>query len=316
MKKYPYENAVINKEVPVFALMTSVKYVAMHWHDRIELLLVLKGQVHVYVGKEEFLLTENDLLLINSNEVHGVESNQENKLLIIQIPLSFIKKFYNLIDEVSFCCQSFQHDDQFEYNILRTLLSQVMLMVKRKEENYEIKVHSLLLDIIYQLVTHFKLENNHVTINSKKDIERMNRLTHYIQQHYMKPITLQELADTEKLTAPYLSRYFQQHMGQSFIKYMNAIRLEHAVRYLLETDWPVIQIALECGFPNLNSFHKLFKDTFHMTPHQYRKKQMKNAISMRFSELKGIKGYEFTEKEDYNELQKYLEKDKKSYELR
>lgn len=316
MNKYPYENAVINKEVPVLALMTSVKYVAMHWHDRIELLLVLKGQVHVYVGKEEFLLTENDLLLINSNEIHGVESNQENKLLIIQIPVSFIKNFYNPIDDISFCCQSFQKDDQFEFNIIRTLLAQVMLIVKRKEENYEIKVHSLLLDIVYQLVTNFKMENNQVIINSKKDIERMNRLTNYIQQHYMKPITLQGLADTEELTAPYLSRYFQQHMGQSFIKYMNAIRLEHAVRYLLETDWPIIQIALECGFPNLNAFHKLFKDTFHMTPHQYRKKQKKNSISIRLSELTGIAGYDFTEKEDLDELQKYLEKDKISYELR
>lgn len=31
-----------------------------------------------------------------------------------------------------------------------------MLAVKRKEENYEIKVHSLLLDLVYQLVTHIK----------------------------------------------------------------------------------------------------------------------------------------------------------------
>ncbi|MGS2779687.1 AraC family transcriptional regulator [Robertmurraya sp. GLU-23] len=273
--KYPYESAVIKEEVPVFALMTSVKYVAMHWHDRIELLLVLKGKIHVYVGREEYVLEENDLLLINSNEVHGVESDQENKLLLIQIPIRFIKRFYSNIENESFQCQSFQSIDQQSYNKIRSLIAELMLAVKRKEDNYEIKVHSLLLDVVYQLVTHFKVEKKNIIINTEKDIERMNRLTNYIQQHYMNPITLQELADTEELTAPYLSRYFQHHMGQSFIKYINGIRLEHAVRFLLETDQPIIQIALECGFPNLNSFHKLFKDTFHTTPHQYRKNKYK-----------------------------------------
>ncbi|MCM3600448.1 cupin domain-containing protein [Robertmurraya korlensis] len=120
--KYPYESAVIKEEVPVFALMTSVKYVAMHWHDRIELLLVLKGQIHAYVGREEYVLVENDLLLINSNEVHGVESDQENKLLLIQIPIAFIKKFYSNIENESFHCQSFLSMDQQSYNIIRPCL--------------------------------------------------------------------------------------------------------------------------------------------------------------------------------------------------
>lgn len=304
--KYPYESAVIKEEVPVFALMTSVKYVAMHWHDRIELLLVLKGKIHVYVGREEYVLEEKDLLLINSNEVHGVESDQENKLLLIQIPIRFIKRFYSNIENESFHCQSFHSIDQQSYNKIRSLIAELMLVVKRKEDNYEIKVHSLLLDVVYQLVTHFKVEKKNIIINTEKDIERMNRLTNYIQQHYMNPITLQELADTEELTAPYLSRYFQHHMGQSFIKYINGIRLEHAVRFLLETDQPIIQIALECGFPNLNSFHKLFKDTFHTTPHQYRKKQVHTKTSIRPTELSGITGYEFTEEEDYQELYKLL----------
>ncbi len=313
--KYPYESVVINDEVPVFVMMTSVKYVAMHWHDRIELLLVLKGQVHVYVGKEEYVLREDDLLLINSNEVHGVESDQENKLLILQIPIAFIKNFYSTIEEESFICQSLYHTEQHKYNLLRILLAQLIFTVKKKSDHYDIKVHSLLLDIVYNLMTNFKMEKKNIVLHTKKDIERMNRLTHYIQQHYSKPITLQELAETEELSPPYLSRYFQQHMGQTFIKYINGIRLEHAVRYLLETDWPIIQIALECGFPNLNSFHKLFKETFHTTPHQYRKKHINKYHLIRPAGLGGVASYDFIEEEDFQELYKYLEKDKKSYEL-
>lgn len=99
---YPYESVVINEEVPVFMLMNSVKYVATHWHDRLEFLLVLKGHVNVHVEREEYCLHENDLLLINSNEIHGVEASEENRLLILQIPISYIKKFYENIEKETF----------------------------------------------------------------------------------------------------------------------------------------------------------------------------------------------------------------------
>ncbi|MCM3440257.1 helix-turn-helix domain-containing protein [Metabacillus halosaccharovorans] len=312
---YPYESVVVNEEVPVFLLMTTVKYVAMHWHDRIEFLLVLKGKVHVYVGREDYTLHENDLLLINSNEGHGVESDEENTILIVQIPISFIKKCYKNIEQERFQCQSFLHENQQQFNKIRTLLAQLCLTVKQKKENYDLKVHSLLLDTIYHLVTDFKMKNQHeLKQTSKKNIERMNRITDYIEKHYMHPLTLEELAETEQLTPPYLSRYFQQHMGQTFLKYLNGIRLEHALYSLLETDLPIIQIAMECGFTNLNTFHKLFKDTFHTTPHQYRKKQSTSFTTLR-RKKEGVEGYEFVEENDIRYLYKYLEKDKNRYDF-
>ncbi|PMC39311.1 hypothetical protein CJ195_05105 [Bacillus sp. UMB0899] len=313
---YPYESVVVNEEVPVFLLMTTVKYVAMHWHDRIEFLLVLKGKVQVYVGREDYTLHEKDLLLINSNEVHGVESDEENTILIVQIPVSFIKKCYKHIEQKRFQCQSFLHENQQKFDEIRTLLTQLCLTVKEKKESYDLKVHSLLLDTIYHLVTNFKVKNEHeLKQTSKKNIERMNRITDYIEKNYMHPLTLEEVAETEKLTPPYLSRYFQQHMGQTFLRYVNGVRLEHALYYLLETDLPIIQITMECGFTNLNTFHKLFKDTFHTTPHQYRKKQFRSFTTPR-RKKEGTEGYEFVEETDIRYLYKYLEKDKNRYDFR
>lgn len=312
---YPYEQVVISEDVPVFMLMTTVNYVAMHWHDRLEFLLVLKGKAHVFVGKDDYILHENDLLLINSNEVHGVESDEENTILIVQIPTSFIRNFYKNIDQTRFQCQSFLHENQKQSDVIRSLLIQLCLNVKEKKEGFVIKVHSILLDIVYQLITNFKVNNyHHSKQTNKKNIERMSRITSYIGQNYMHPLTLHKLAETEQLTPPYLSRYFQQHMGQTFVKYLNGVRLEQALHYLMETNLSVIQIAMECGFTNLNTFHTVFKNTFYTTPLQYRKKHLKSyAIPPR--KKQGIEGYEFVEEEDIRYLYEYLEKDKKRYEL-
>jgi AraC-like DNA-binding protein len=311
---YPYESLVINDEVPVFMLMNSVKYVAMHWHDRIEFLLVLKGKVHVFVGKEEHLLKENDLLLINSNEFHGVESSDENRLLMLQIPITYIKRFYENIEKETFNCQSFLYENQDGFNVIRALIAQLMLTLKEKETAYDIKVQSLVLDLIYQLISKYKVKNQlDSRVNSKKNMDRLTRITNYIQTNYMHPLTLNELAERELLTVPYLSRYFQQQMGQTFIKYLNGIRLEHAVRYLLETESSIIEIAMECGFSNSNTFHKVFKETFQTTPYQYRKKQLGMSIKNTHRNTKGIEDYVYQEKVNDEYLYKYLfysEKDK------
>ncbi|MDT0145599.1 AraC family transcriptional regulator [Priestia aryabhattai] len=302
---YPYEQVVVNEDLPAFTLMTTVKYVAKHWHDRIEFLLVLKGTVHVFIGREKYNLCEDDLLLINSNEVHGVEGDGNNKILIVQIPTLFIRKCYKEIDQEKFECKSFLYEDQEQYGKIKSLLSRLYLTMKEKKDHHDLKVHSLLLDIIYQLVSHYKLKNGQQPKpNNRKNIERMSRITEYIQKNYMHPLTLEELAAMEQLTYPYLSRYFQQHMGQTFLKYVNEIRLEHSLRYLIETDLPIIQIAMECGFTNLNTFHKLFKNTFHTTPHQYRKKQSKTVnLSQK---KKDMKDYDFIEENDSSHVYKYL----------
>jgi AraC-like DNA-binding protein len=312
--KYPYESVVINEDVPMFALLTSVKYVSMHWHDRIEFILVLRGNVHIFVEREEYFLQENDLLLINSNDVHGLESSEDNRLLVLQIPISFIKKCYNNIEREVFQCQSFLHKDQGRFNEIRSLLAELLLTLGKKDFGFDIKIHSLLLDVIHSLLNKFRVENNtEIHRKSRKDIDRMTRITSYIHEHYMHPITLNEIAENEQLTVPYLSRYIQQHIGQSFVKYLNGVRLEQAVRYLLETDWPVIQIAIESGFANLNTFHKLFKETFHTTPYQYRKKHQKSSIYINHTEKAVIESYDFKKQEDMSDLHKYLtfsEKDK------
>ncbi|WP_160719529.1 AraC family transcriptional regulator [Bacillus sp. USDA818B3_A] len=303
---YPYESVAVNDDVPFFMLMTSVKYIAMHWHDRIEIIFVLKGQIHAYVGKNEYHLQENDLLLINHDEVHGVESSEDNRLIVLQIPLSFIKKYYAEIEMEVFDCKSFYHENQKRFNRMRTLLAQLMAAINEKEPGYTIKIHSLLLDIVYNLITKFK-QNNNNKINSsrKKDRNRLTRIINYIHQNYMHPLTLNELALNEKLSVPYLSKYFQKHMGQSFIKFLNSIRLEHAVQQLLETDLPMIQIAMESGFSNISSFHKIFKDTFHTTPFQFRKKLQNNPKNVSHSK-RGIETYQYLEQLNILDLEKYL----------
>ncbi len=50
------------------------------------------------------------------------------------------------------------------------------------------------------------------------------------------------------------------------------LRLERAVKLLIETDYPVEIIAGMVGYANISGFYKQFCRNYGMTPNEYRKK--------------------------------------------
>ena len=47
-------------------------------------------------------------------------------------------------------------------------------------------------------------------------------------------------------------------------------RAKEVRQALLDSDLPLIDIAIMCGFPNVKSMNKVFKDLYHCTPNQFR----------------------------------------------
>jgi AraC-like DNA-binding protein len=65
---------------------------------------------------------------------------------------------------------------------------------------------------------------------------------------------------------------FKEAIGAPCIRYLIEYRLALAAARLQETDLPVTQIALDCGFQNSSYFNRAFKGHYHVTPSAYRKK--------------------------------------------
>ena len=57
------------------------------------------------------------------------------------------------------------------------------------------------------------------------------------------------------------------------------IRVSKAFRDLLETDYSVLEIAMRNGFSDTRSLINVFRDTYGMTPSQYRKKNARREAA-------------------------------------
>ena len=93
----------------------------------------------------------------------------------------------------------------------------------------------------------------------------------YIQEHSAEPLSLGGLGRQFHMSPKYFSAYFQKHFFRSFTGYLTAVRLEHARRLLQETDADIELVAQRAGFSASSYFIRIFRQSFGMTPGQYRR---------------------------------------------
>ncbi|MEH7117794.1 helix-turn-helix domain-containing protein [Neobacillus vireti] len=270
---FTYEIIEMNKELPLHIFLNSVDYVTNHWHDSIEVIFVLKGKVNVSVNDKRFELNEKDVFLINANDIHSIQHQDQNLLLTIQLPIPELKENIKDVDAYVFSCKSFLYDEshQAEFNELRSLLAQMMWVINKEGSGYELQIKSLYFQLIYLLIKNFKEETEKEKLSSQKHIERLLRITSYVKDNFKQQITLNELSQIEFLSVHYLSKFIQKHLGMPFSKYVDSIRLDHAVKDIVFTDFPLTQIALDNGFASVKAFNRAFKEFYHQTPSEYRR---------------------------------------------
>lgn len=93
----------------------------------------------------------------------------------------------------------------------------------------------------------------------------------YLDEHYEKKITLEELADKFFINKFYLTRVFKQQFGMSINNYLLQIRITHAKHLLRFTQQSVESIGLACGMGELYYFSRTFKKVEGISPSEYRR---------------------------------------------
>ena len=81
-----------------------------------------------------------------------------------------------------------------------------------------------------------------------------------------------KIAEKMCMSKSQLNRKVRVITDSNTTTYILHIRMEKAKRMLSSNDLPIGDIAMQCGFEDAGYFGRVFKQTFRMTPSQYRKK--------------------------------------------
>ena len=83
-------------------------------------------------------------------------------------------------------------------------------------------------------------------------------------------VSLSDIADKVGISRYYMCHLFKKVTGITVTDYKNELKLTKAKDMLLHTDKKVSDIAYECGFGSSSYFSKIFSESEHILPSQYR----------------------------------------------
>lgn len=92
----------------------------------------------------------------------------------------------------------------------------------------------------------------------------------YIDEHYMEPLKVGDIARRQGISRSYLSRLMQEYGNFSVTEYIRNVRLEHGRTELTKTDRSVSEIAKNVGYRDSAAFSKYFRAIYGVSPSQYR----------------------------------------------
>lgn len=133
---------------------------------------------------------------------------------------------------------------------------------------------------ITESVTNTLLTVIHALVSSSMDFfhkkqafpEIINDVINYLDQHYDRKISLEELSSRFYISPHYLSRKFKKHTGYSISQYLINRRMGEAERMLVFDHYSIRETAARCGYTDLQYFYKTFKKYTGCTPVEFVKK--------------------------------------------
>ena len=155
-------------------------------------------------------------------------------------------------------------------------------VVKRTWELYEKAIHNEIQDAYENSAFTYEwlMElTRHVSKNRTQTLSiAIEQCKQFIEQHYMEPIGLKEMAEVAGQSRFHFSREYERRLGITPVRYLTEVRVAQAVKLLLSTELNQEEIAQRTGFSNANYFGKVFRKHMGMSPGLFRENNNNYAI--------------------------------------
>ena len=159
--------------------------------------------------------------------------------------------------------------DQFEYALQALRLGVVNFLLKPVDETMLLQT---LRDLI-QALGHEEESGQRQTdplggqpVNNRY----LKEILKYIDENYMRNITIRTLSETFYISEGYISKLFPKYMGQHFVEYLNCYRIMKAMELLRTTNKKIYEISSVVGYKDYRYFSMIFKKLTGKTPVEYK----------------------------------------------
>ena len=246
-----------------------------HWHRSIEIFMVFEGHLKFYLNDLEQKLNPGEFVLVNSNEIHAIDSPEPNKTVVIEIPLKTFSDYFTGEQYIRFTHEAKKQDVQ-----VVDLIREMFAAYGKKETGYDMRVKSGYYMLLYLLVSVYReLDVKDELLKQNRKLNKLTPITNYMKEHYREELSLEALAEVFGYAPAYISRMFQKYAGINYKDYLQGVRVEYAFAELNRAEHTVSEVAFHHGFPSSRAFSKAFQKKYGMLPSAYLQRKTESSHS-------------------------------------
>ena len=264
--------------------------VPWHFHPEIEIMLVTSGRGTRFVGDSIEYFEPYDLVLLGPNLAHVWKNEQEHYREGSQLAAQCI---YTVFREESFGKDFFNVP---EMSKIKQLLARSTGGIKF-EGKTKIRVAEKIIEAFGQtgveqfisligILNELSLSEEYTFLSTigydqkvqASDMHRLNGVLDFLMKNFRNEIKLEQVASIASMSPTSFCRYFKSRTNKTVIQFLNEIRIGHAHKLLIETQYNMDQISAESGYKNVSNFYEQFQKITGKSPFKFRKEHSKSIF--------------------------------------
>lgn len=251
------------------------RYIHCHWHEELEIPVLLKGHVRYQLKDKAFELLPGEGLVINSCVPHSAVSLSEDEPLLLTTivhpallygtPASSIyqKLLYPYLNTPSLSGISLPAGGA-------DIMREIDALSQEASFGHELRIKSLLCSLFFDLLSPYEdLLTESRPLNSEA-LTRLQILLDAIHEDYAEPLSLSALASRISVSREGCCRFFKKMTGKTISEYLKDYRISQSILLLQDDRYSIEQVARLVGFGNSGHFSTDFARRMNCTPCQYR----------------------------------------------
>ena len=269
---------------------SNIAYMA-HWHEEIELAYVRSGTFEVTVNNQAVTAHKGDLIFCDSGEIHYSHPDQvDNSVDFLIFDCHILGPRYHSSFFVSPLISRRQLEEAGLTACCRDLFNTVITELETRMEGYQEIIRCTLTRFWLLLMRSIPRQDPKTALEGRRllALDSFQKLLDYMETHYNESFTLETGARFTHFSPSYFSRTFKSLMGISYVSCLNLIRIRQACDRLSRGS-SSLSTALSCGFTNIRTFNRVFKQYTGMTPSQFAALPDCSHFSIRYP--KTVDGY-------------------------
>ncbi|MEW4370565.1 helix-turn-helix transcriptional regulator [Paenibacillus kandeliae] len=262
-----HENRTYGKGLPVqMGRIRNISFLA-HWHHDLEFMYVTEGSLQIGINYETRVLKAGDFAFCGSGDIHYYDSSRgESEIIMIIFNPRLIGSPAGWPVEQDFRSHFITSMDGMTVERQQALAQLAPVMQALDVEAQQAEPSEMIITGLLQLLC--GLVERLIPVGSGEQkrqhrstahLKMMQELLDQLEQNCTQPLTLQDGADYARMSVFHFSRFFKNVTGMGYNTYVNELRIRRAEQQIVHTDERLLDIALDCGFGNIRTFNRVFR---------------------------------------------------------